>query len=142
MTKRTGGQLIVECLKNFGATKAFGVPGESYLPILDALYDTQGQFDFITCRQEGGAAFMAAAWGKLTGEPGICMVTRGPGATNASIGVHAAKQDSVPMILLVGQVSTEHLGREAFQEVDINSCSRIWPSGSCRLIRPIASQRS
>ena len=67
MTKRTGGQLVVECLKNFGATKAFGVPGESYLPILDALYDTQGQFDFITCRQEGGAAFMAAAWGKLTG---------------------------------------------------------------------------
>ena len=118
MTKRTGGQLVVECLANFGATKAFGVPGESYLPILDALYDTKGELDFITCRQEGGAAFMAAAWGKLTGEPGICMVTRGPGATNASIGVHAAKQDSVPMILIVGQVSTEHLGREAFQEVD------------------------
>ena len=118
MTKRTGGQLVVECLKNFGATKAFGVPGESYLPILDALYDTKGELDFITCRQEGGAAFMAAAWGKLTGDPGIAMVTRGPGATNASIGVHAAKQDSVPMLLLVGQVSTEHLGREAFQEVD------------------------
>ncbi len=118
MTKRDGGQLVVECLKNFGATKAFGVPGESYLPILNALHDTRGELDFITCRQEGGAAFMAAAWGKLTGEPGICMVTRGPGATNASIGVHTAKQDSVPMILLVGQVSTDHLGREAFQEVD------------------------
>ena len=115
---RDGGQLVVECLKNFGATKAFGVPGESYLPILNALHDIKGELDFITCRQEGGAAFMAAAWGKLTGEPGICMVTRGPGATNASIGVHTAKQDSVPMILLVGQVSTDHLGREAFQEVD------------------------
>lgn len=115
---RDGGQLVVECLKNFGATKAFGVPGESYLPILNALHDTKGELDFITCRQEGGAAFMAAAWGKLTGEPGICMVTRGPGATNASIGVHTAKQDSVPMILIVGQVSTDHLGREAFQEVD------------------------
>ncbi len=118
MAVRNGGQLIVDYLKSYGATKAFGVPGESYLPILDALHDTQGEFDFVTCRHEGGASFMASAWGKLRGEPGICLVTRGPGATNASIGVHASKQDSVPMILLIGQVTTEHLGREAFQEVD------------------------
>jgi acetolactate synthase-1/2/3 large subunit len=115
---RTGGQLLVECLLALGASKAFGVPGESYLAVLDALYDTQGQFDFINCRNEGGAAFMAAAWGKLTGQPGICMVTRGPGVTNASIGVHTAMQDSVPMILFVGQVATDMKGREAFQEID------------------------
>ena len=118
MAVRNGGQLIVDYLKSYGATKAFGVPGESYLPILDALHDTRGELDFVTCRHEGGASFMASAWGKLRGEPGICLVTRGPGATNASIGVHASKQDSVPMILLIGQVTTEHLGREAFQEVD------------------------
>jgi acetolactate synthase-1/2/3 large subunit len=114
---RNGGQLLVDCLVALGATKAFGVPGESYLAVLDALYDTRGRLDYILCRQEGGAAFMAAAWGKLTGQPGICMVTRGPGATNASIGVHTAMQDSVPMILFVGQVGTDMMGREAFQEM-------------------------
>jgi len=113
-----GGKLLVDSLVALGATKAFGVPGESYLPVLDAMHDTGGRFDFILCRQEGGAAFMAAAWGKLTGSPGICMVTRGPGATNASIGVHTAMQDSAPMILLVGQVATDMRGREAFQELD------------------------
>ena len=113
-----GGKLLVDCLVALGATKAFGVPGESYLPVLDAMHDSGGVFDFILCRQEGGAAFMAAAWGKLTGTPGICMVTRGPGATNASIGVHTAMQDSAPMILLVGQVATDMKGREAFQELD------------------------
>ena len=118
ISMRDGGQLVVECLARFGATKAFGVPGESYLPILNALYETKGTLDFITCRHEGGASFMAAAWGKLTGTPGICLVTRGPGATNAAIGIHTARQDSVPLILLVGQVSTAHLDREAFQEVD------------------------
>jgi acetolactate synthase I/II/III large subunit len=101
-----------------GARKAFGVPGESYLAVLDALHDTAGRLDYVLCRHEGGAAFMAAAWGKLTGEPGICMVTRGPGATNASIGVHTAMQDSAPMILFVGQVGTDMPGREAFQELD------------------------
>ena len=115
---RNGGQLLVECLVALGATRAFGVPGESYLAVLDALYDTQGQLDYVLCRNEGGAAFMAAAHGKLTGQPGICMVTRGPGATNASIGVHTAMQDSAPMILLVGQVGTQMKGREAFQELD------------------------
>lgn len=113
-----GGKLLVDCLVALGARKAFGVPGESYLPVLDAMHDTGGVFDYVLCRQEGGAGFMAAAWGKLTGEPGICMVTRGPGATNASIGVHTAMQDSSPMILFVGQVGTDMKGREAFQELD------------------------
>jgi acetolactate synthase-1/2/3 large subunit len=117
MTK-SGGTLLVECLKNLGATKCFGVPGESYLDVLDALHDTKGALDFVLCRNEGGAAFMAEAWGKLTNSPGICMVTRGPGATNASIGVHSAMQASTPMILFVGQVGTDMKGREAFQEVD------------------------
>ncbi len=98
--------------------RAFGVPGESYLPVLDALHDTRGTLDFVNCRHEGGAAFMAAATGKLTGAPGICLVTRGPGATNAAIGVHTARQDSSPMILFVGQVATTVRGREAFQELD------------------------
>lgn len=115
---RHGGQLLVESLVALGATKAFGVPGESYLAVLDALHDTKGKLDFVNCRNEGGAGFMAAAWGKLTGEPGICMVTRGPGATNASIGVHTAMQDSAPMLMFVGQIGTDMRGREAFQEVD------------------------
>lgn len=115
---RNGGQILVESLVALGARKAFGVPGESYLAVLDALHDQQGKLDFINCRNEGGAAFMAAAWGKLTGHPGICMVTRGPGVTNASIGVHTAMQDSAPMILFVGQVGTDMRGREAFQEID------------------------
>ena len=110
--------MLVESLLALGASKAFGVPGESYLAVLDALHDTKGRLDFVNCRNEGGAAFMAAAWGKLTGQPGLCMVTRGPGVTNASIGVHTAMQDSAPMILFVGQVATSMKGREAFQEID------------------------
>ncbi|WBU60836.1 thiamine pyrophosphate-binding protein [Paracoccus albus] len=115
---RHGGQLLVECLLALGGRKAFGVPGESYLAVLDALHDTEGRLDFVLCRNEGGAAFMAAAWGKLTGQPGLCFVTRGPGATNASIGIHTAMQDSAPMLVFVGQVGTDMKGREAFQEVD------------------------
>ncbi len=115
---QNGGQLLVQTLVALGATRAFGVPGESYLAVLDALHDTGGQLDFTLCRNEGGAAFMAAAWGKLTGSPGICMVTRGPGVTNASIGIHTAMQDSAPMIIFVGQVGTDLQGREAFQEID------------------------
>ncbi|APX92963.1 thiamine pyrophosphate-binding protein [Halomonas sp. 1513] len=115
---RNGGQLFVESLLALGASKSFGVPGESYLAVLDALHDTVGRLDYVLCRNEGGAAFMAAAYGKLTGTPGLCFVTRGPGATNASIGVHTAMQDSVPMLLFVGQVGTDMKGREAFQEVD------------------------
>jgi len=113
-----GGQVLVESLVALGASKSFGVPGESYLAVLDALHDTKGRLDFVLCRNEGGAAFMAAAYGKLTGTPGICFVTRGPGATNASIGVHTAMQDSAPMLLFVGQVGTDMKGREAFQELD------------------------
>ena len=115
---RNGGRLLVECLMALGATKCFGVPGESYLAVLDALHDTAGRLDYVLCRNEGGAAFMAAAYGKLTGTPGICMVTRGPGVTNASIGIHTAMQDSAPMLLFVGQVGTDMRGREAFQEID------------------------
>ena len=115
---RSGGQLLVDCLIALGAQKSFGVPGESYLAVLDALHDTKGTLDYVLCRQEGGAAFMAAAYGKLTGSPGICFVTRGPGVTNASIGVHTAMQDSAPMILFVGQVGTDMKGREAYQEID------------------------
>ena len=115
---RNGGQLLVQSLVGLGARKAFGVPGESYLAVLDGLHDTAGVLDYVICRHEGGAAFMAAAWGKLTGQPGLCMVTRGPGATNAAIGVHTAMQDSAPMILFVGQVGTDMRGREAFQELD------------------------
>lgn len=120
MTNSTnsGGHLLVKCLQALGASKCFGVPGESYLDVLDALYDTQGALDFVLCRNEGGAAFMAEAYGKLTGQPGICMVTRGPGATNASIGIHTAMQNSTPMILFVGQIGTDQRDREVFQEVD------------------------
>jgi acetolactate synthase I/II/III large subunit len=113
---RSGGQILVDALKIHGVDTAFGVPGESYLDVLDALHDSS--IRFIINRQEGGAAFMAEAYGKLTGKPGICFVTRGPGATNASIGVHTAYQDSTPMILFIGQVGTDFMDREAFQEID------------------------
>jgi acetolactate synthase-1/2/3 large subunit len=115
---RTGGQILVDCLKVHGVELAFCVPGESYLAVLDALYDAREQLRLVVCRQEGGAAFMAEAYGKLTGRPGICFVTRGPGATNASIGVHTAYQDSSPMILFIGQIGSDVVEREAFQEVD------------------------
>lgn len=113
---RTGGELLVACLEAQGVTSSFGVPGESYLAVLDALHDAA--INFVICRQEGGVGYAAAAWGKLTGEPGIGFVTRGPGATNASVGLHAAMQESSPLVLFVGQARLDHLGREAFQEVD------------------------
>jgi acetolactate synthase-1/2/3 large subunit len=115
---RSGAQLLVDALKVHGVDTAFGVPGESYLAVLDALHDAQDQIKFIICRQEGGAANMAEAYGKLTGRPGICFVTRGPGATNASIGIHTAFQDSTPVILFIGQVGNDVVEREAFQEID------------------------
>ena len=115
------GHLLVDCLIAQGVTHAFGVPGESYLAVLDGLHARRDRIRYITCRQEGGAAFMAEAHGKLTGRPGVCMVTRGPGATNASIGVHTAFQDSTPMVLLVGDVASDCRDREAFQEVDFLS---------------------
>jgi acetolactate synthase I/II/III large subunit len=110
--------LLVECLVAQGVTHAFGVPGESYLAVLDGLHAHRDKIQFITCRQEGGAAYMAEAVGKLTGRPGVCMVTRGPGATNASVGVHTAFQDSTPMVLLVGDVGSDMRDREAFQELE------------------------
>ncbi len=114
---QTGGQILVDALRTHGAEIAFGVPGESYLAVLDALHDTP-DLRFIICRQEGGAAMMADAYGKMTGKPGLCFVTRGPGATNASAGVHIAQQDSTPMILFIGQVARDQVDREAFQEID------------------------
>ena len=118
MTTKIAGHLLVECLISQGVTHAFGVPGESFLAVLDGFHRHQDQIRFIINRQEGGAAFMAEAHGKLTGRPGVCFVTRGPGATNASIGVHTAFQDSTPMVLFVGDVASDTRDREAFQEVD------------------------
>ncbi len=116
-----GGHLLVQCLIAQGVTHAFGVPGESYLAVLDGFHAHAEQIQFVTCRQEGGAAFMADAQGRLTGRPGVCFVTRGPGATNASIGIHTAFQDSTPMVLFVGDVASDTRDREAFQEVDFGS---------------------
>jgi len=113
---RSGGQILVDQLELNGADLAFCLPGESYLPVLDALYDSS--IRLVTCRHEQGAANAAEAYGKLTGRPGICLVTRGPGATQAAVGVHTAKQDSSPMLLLVGQVPRAFRGREAWQELD------------------------
>jgi len=117
--KRTGGQLIVEALKANGVKRISCVPGESFLAVLDALHDSD--IKVLVCRQEGGAAMMADCHGRLTGRPGICFVTRGPGATNASAGVHIAMQDSIPMILFIGQVARDIKEREAFQEVDFKA---------------------
>lgn len=118
---RTGGQILVDQLKVHGVDTVFCVPGESYLAALDAFYDARDKIRLVVCRQEGGASYMADAYGKLTGRPGVCFVTRGPGATNASVGVHTAFQDSTPMILFVGQVARGQSGREAFQEVDFRA---------------------
>ena len=114
----TGGELVVEALQSHGIDTVFCVPGESFLPILDALYGAGG-IRVVTCRHEHGAAMMAEAHGKLTGRPALCLVTRGPGACNAAIGVHTAFQDSTPMLLFIGQVERGFIGREAFQEVDL-----------------------
>ncbi len=117
-TSPTAAQRLVETLVVNGITHIFCVPGESYLAVLDALVDVKDKIKVVTCRHEGGAANMAVAYGKLTGKPGICFVTRGPGATHGSIGVHTAQQDSVPLIFFVGQIARSDKGREAFQEVD------------------------
>ena len=121
MTAQIAGHLLVECLIEQGVTHAFGVPGESYLAVLDGFHAYRDRIQFITNRQEGGAAFMADAQGRLTGRPGVCFVTRGPGATNAAIGIHTAFQDSAPMVLFVGDVGTDFRDRESFQELDFNS---------------------
>lgn len=116
-SQRTGGRILVDALVAQGCDRIFTVPGESFLPVLDALVDSPG-IDVVVTRAEGGAAYMAEADGKMTHRPGICFVTRGPGATNASIGVHVAMQDSTPMILFVGDVARDARDREGFQEVD------------------------
>ena len=113
-------KLLVQCLIEQGCDRIFTVPGESFLPVLDALHD-RPEIDLVTCRQEGGAAYMASADGAMTGRPGVCFVTRGPGATNASIGIHVAHQDSQPMIVFVGDVARGARDREGFQEVDFQA---------------------
>src|SRR4051812_35949040 len=117
-TPRTGGRLVVDQLVIHGVDLVFCVPGESYLAVLDALYDARDRVQLINARHEAGAANMAEAYGKLTGRPGVALVTRGPGACHAAIGVHTAAQDSTPMVLLVGQIARGSTDREAFQEVD------------------------
>jgi len=114
---RTGGQVLIEALNINAVDRIFCIPGESFLAALDALYD-KPEIALTICRNEGGASYMAEAYGKLTGRPGICLVTRGPGATNASCGLHVAMQDSTPMILLIGQIARKDIDREAFQEID------------------------
>jgi acetolactate synthase-1/2/3 large subunit len=114
----SGGQIVVQSLLGHGVKWVFCVPGESHLPVLDALYDVRDRIQLIVCRHESGASNMADACAKLTGQPGIALVSRGPGATNASIGLHTAFQDSTPLILLIGQVRRDFADREAFQEVD------------------------
>ena len=115
---RHGGRILADALAAQGVRAAFGVPGESFLPVLDGLHDVKDRLKFVICRQEGGAAYMADAWAKLTGEPGVLFVTRGPGATNGAVGVHTAFQDSSPMVVFVGQVGNDFAEREAFQEID------------------------
>ena len=116
MTKsRQGGRLLVDQLLVHGADTAFTVPGESFLAVLDGFHDVQDKLKLVVCRHEAGAANMAEAYGKLTGRPGLCFVTRGPGATQASVGVHTAFQDSTPMILFIGDVGADFRHREAFQ---------------------------
>lgn len=119
--QQIAGHLLIECLVAQGVSHAFGVPGESYLAALDGFHAYRDQIRFVINRQEGGAAYMAEAHGKLTNRPGICFVTRGPGATNASVGVHTAFQDSTPMVLFVGDVAADQRDREAFQELDYGS---------------------
>jgi acetolactate synthase I/II/III large subunit len=115
---RHGGRVLADQLHIQGVDTLFGVPGESFLALLDGLYEHRNAIKVVTTRQEGGASNMADAYGKLTGKVGVCAVTRGPGATNASIGVHTAFQDSTPMLLLIGQVARDQVDREAFQEID------------------------
>ena len=121
---RTGGQILVANLLAQGVDLAFCVPGESYLPVLDALYDVRERLRLIVCRQEGGAAYMAEAYGKLTGRPGIALVTRGPGASNAAVGIHTAAQDSSPMIVFVGQVGSDFEAREDLKGVEYRTHCR------------------
>ena len=118
MKKISGGSLITKILYKNGVNKAFCVPGESYLGILEAIRLYKKKFDLVVCRHEGGASYMAEAYGRLTKTPGVCMVTRGPGACNAAIGVHTAYHEGSPMILFVGQVPVSSLSKNAFQSIN------------------------
>jgi acetolactate synthase I/II/III large subunit len=138
-TPRLAGHALVEALIAQGVHTCFGVPGESYLAVLDGFHQHREHIRFIACRQEGGAAFMAEAHGKLSCRPGICFVTRGPGATNASIGIHTAFQDSTPMILFIGQVASDQRDREAFQEIDYR---QMFSPGSLGLAKWVAEVNS
>ncbi len=144
-TPRNGGQVLIDALRIHGVDTVFCVPGESYLAALDALAGSSDAIRTITCRQEGGAAYMAEAYGKLTGKPGVVMVTRGPGACNASVGVHTAFQDSTPMLVLIGQVERAHEYREAFQEIDYHTfyaplCKWVAQVDSAERIPELVSQ--
>ena len=136
---RIAGHALVEALIAQGIDTVFGVPGESFLAVLDGFHEHRERIRFIACRQEGGAAFMAEAQGKLTGRPGICFVTRAPGATNASIGLHTAFQDSTPMILFIGQVASDQRDREAFQEIDYR---QMFSPGTLGLAKWVAEVQS
>ena len=136
---RPAGHALVEALIAQGVHTCFGVPGESYLAVLDGFHEHRERIRFIACRQEGGAAYMAEAQGKLGGRPGVCFVTRGPGATNASIGVHTAFQDSTPMVLFVGQVASDQRDREAFQEIDYR---QMFSPGTLGLAKWVAEIQS
>jgi acetolactate synthase-1/2/3 large subunit len=133
---RTGGKLLADQLALHGCELAFCVPGESYLPLLDGLYDHRDRLRVVTCRHEAAAANAAEASGKLTGRPGVCMVTRGPGATHAATGVHTARQDSTPLILLVGQVRRSERGRESFQELDYEQVFGSMAKGAFEVDHP------
>src|SRR5215470_15804976 len=115
---RHGGKILIDQLEIQGASTAFTVPGESFLAALDGLHDSN-RIKTVICRQEGGASMMAEAWGKITGEPGVCFVTRGPGAANAMAGLHVAQQDSTPMVTFIGLPDLGHEDREAFQEIEV-----------------------
>jgi len=130
--KRSGGKILVDALLAAGVERVFCVPGESYLPVLDALRDARDSIDTIVCRQEGGAAYMADADAKLSGRPGVCFVSRGPGAANAMIGIHTAFQDSTPLLLFIGQIPRAEMGREAFQELDYK---RVYAGVAKQVIR-------
>lgn len=137
-SNRSGGEILIDGLIKFGVNRLFCVPGESYLAALDALHDRGNQIQVITCRQEGGASYMAEAHGKITGTPGICFVSRGPGASNAMIGIHTAFQDSTPMLLFIGQVARNDTEREAFQELNYRS---VFSAVAKKVIRIDAAER-
>ena len=142
---RSGGQVLVDQLRIHGVDTIFCVPGESYLTVIDALHDAQNEIKTVACRQEGGATNMAEAYGKLTGKPGVAMVTRGPGACNGSIGVHTAMQDSTPMVIFIGQVARDQEYREAFQEVDYHKfygaiCKEVVQIDSADRVPELVSQ--